>query len=229
MNFYSIDIETTGLDCKKHGITEFAAVFTNEANSFPVKTFSRWVNPDDYIWSNFCLRLHAKWIDRVTARIQAGAFAATDLEPKICNNVAELIHDFKTWMFIECGHPTPGCTMKKTAIGGNNLDIPEEKWVKITPAGKNFGSFDKGFLDSEQWPAMFRHRAFDPTALYFDPTKDDALPELAACKARAIEERCEYFAEAAVAHAALADAMDIAKLIWWRYNRGKLVLNKIDW
>lgn len=227
LQFYSIDIETTGLDPKKHDVTEFAAVFTDVDNSFPAKTFSRWLDPEDYIWSNFCLRLHSKWIDRVTARVQAGAFEATDLEPKICRNSAELIHDFKTWLFTECNHPTPSVSMKKTAVGSSNLPIPEEKWDKINPAGKNFAGFDKGFLEEMSWPPMNRHRAFDPTALYFDKNVDlKVLPELAQCKARAIVEGCPFFENATVAHAALADAFDVAKLLWWRYGEGSLILAK---
>lgn len=222
LQFYSIDLETTGLDSKKHGVTEFAAVFTDVGNSFQSKTFSRWLDPEDYVWSNFCLRLHAKWIDRVTARIQAGAFEATETEPKICKNTAELIHDFKTWLFTECNQPPPKTKLIPMFINGKkmNFDIVEEKWAKITAAGKNFGAFDKGFLEEMDWPPMFRHRSFDPTVLYYLKSHDDVLPELLTCKKRAIAEGCSLFDQEVVAHAALADAFDVAKLIWWRYGDG---------
>lgn len=202
LRFYSIDLETTGLDYRKHSVTEFAAVFTDLELSFTPKTFYRWLDPEDYLWSNYCLRLHSKWIDRVTARIEAKAWEATDTEPKICRSMNALIHDFKTWMFTECGHPVPD---------------DNGKWEKITPAGKNFGSFDKNFLEKANWPAMFRHRAIDPTGLYLDKAIDSIPPELAQCKKRAIADGYTVFKSDIVAHNALDDAKDVASLFWHKY------------
>lgn len=221
LRFLSVDIETTGLEPRCHGITEFAAVNADTKLSSPPKSFYRWLNPEGYVWSNYCLRLHEVWIDRVTYRLEqygkgaigavealnAGEFGAIVPEPPICMSVSALIDELRLWLCTQCDYPIPS----------------NGKWQKLTPAGKNFGSFDKNFLEANGWPPMFRHRALDPTAFYFDQDKDDILPELKLCKERAMAQGCSYFKNASVAHNALEDAFDVAKLLWFKAGCGPLV------
>ena len=79
----------------------------------------------------------------------------------------------------------------------------------MTVAGKNYSSFDDKFLSRlsgwEDWVRLHR-RVLDPGSLYFDPTIDDQLPNLAECKRRAnLSEN--------VSHTALEDAWDVCQLI----------------
>lgn len=82
-------------------------------------------------------------------------------------------------------------------------------YSKITIAGKNFAAFDKNFLEkSEQWNNIPKHhRYLDVGNLYFDPTKDDQIPNTEECLERAGFEPC-------VSHTALEDALAVAELIF---------------
>ena len=61
------------------------------------------------------------------------------------------------------------------------------KPVTISVAGKNFGTFDKLFLEKlPRWKQVvkFRNRIIDPAILYVDWKNDTALPGLEECKKR---------------------------------------------
>lgn len=84
----------------------------------------------------------------------------------------------------------------------------------ITVAGKNPGSLDIPFLEEagafaakrSEKRVRFRHRVLDPAVLYFDPSSDEELPDLATCKKRAgLSET--------VAHTAVSDALDVVQLV----------------
>lgn len=63
----------------------------------------------------------------------------------------------------------------------NKLGINSDNKVHI--AGKNFAMFDADFLDELpiwSW-CWFRHRTLDPAMLYFDPIKDDKVPDTKEC------------------------------------------------
>jgi len=88
---------------------------------------------------------------------------------------------------------------------------PNDKGVvSVTMAGKNIASFDLGFLKElpgygtllRAEPAML-----DPAAFYLNWHKDSRLPTMAICKARA------RFADTVVAHQAVADALDVVRLL----------------
>lgn len=60
--------------------------------------------------------------------------------------------------------------------------------LKIWAAGKNFGSFDQRFL--REIPGYgeaikFKSRSLDPAILFFDPYKDEEIPDLETCRKRA--------------------------------------------
>ena len=79
----------------------------------------------------------------------------------------------------------------------------------LTMAGKNIGVFDLGFLKElpgygtlvRAEPAML-----DPAVFYLNWRKDSRLPSMSICKARAGLGR-------EVAHQALADALDVVRLL----------------
>ena len=78
----------------------------------------------------------------------------------------------------------------------------------FTPAGKNFATFDKPFLETlPGWKENIkaRHRVIDPAILYWKPT-DDRLPGTEDCMHRAGLGKT-------VAHTALEDAEVVIELI----------------
>lgn len=198
MKYMAIDLETTGLTPMQHGITEFAAVVADDTDpSFGVKTFYRWLDPEGYVWSTYCLALHANWIGRVTHRIKMRQYAENDLEPKICLNMADLAADFMGWF--------------SSVLPTEHYEFLDKKRGTITGTGKNFGSFDLQFLKAWKFPNVFRHRTLDWVPTYTRPG-DRVPPELKTCKERAIEMGCLDITSV-VAHNALDDAMDVHKLI----------------
>lgn len=196
MKFIAIDIETTGLESQLHSITEFAAIFADTDPAIPVKTFYRWMNPEGFVWSNFCLNLHYDWIKKVVKRVKESSISPPD-EPILCLTGGSLVNQFCQWLLTECDHPIP----------------KGDRWEKLTAAGKNFHGFDHRFLETHGFPAMFRHRSIDPVMLYAH-ANDIVLPELKLCKERAIAEGCPGLV-ADVAHNAIDDAMDVVKLVQW--------------
>jgi hypothetical protein len=79
----------------------------------------------------------------------------------------------------------------------------------INVAGKNFGTFDKPFLEKlPSWGShiRIRSRIIDPSVYFVDWKKDDSLPSLNTCKQRA-------FIDGEVSHNALEDAIDVIKVI----------------
>lgn len=186
-------------------MTEFAAILFDTNHPGNLVSFERWLNPEGYVWSNYCLKLHAKWIDRMLTRldnqqIEARLFSEgyNTPEPKIIDNMAMLWFDFKEWLH-----------------GLGILPMPGSR-NRIVPAGKNFASFDLQFLIHGGFPEIFRHRTADWVSFY-QRRNDKFPPELKLCKERAIAMGCPDLTTE-VAHRAYDDALDVVKLIQFAYK-----------
>jgi hypothetical protein len=83
----------------------------------------------------------------------------------------------------------------------------------INVAGKNFGTFDKLFLERlPRWKQLIkmRNRILDPAILFVDWKSDESLPGLNLCK-----ERSKI--EGVVTHNALEDAIDVVAVLRTKY------------
>lgn len=79
---------------------------------------------------------------------------------------------------------------------------------KLTFAGKNFASFDKPFLMKLGWSKVFQgHRSLDPGSMYWRPSDGGVVPSTEECAKRAGITLSEN------RHTAVADALDVVKLI----------------
>jgi len=81
--------------------------------------------------------------------------------------------------------------------------------ITLNIAGKNFGTFDKLFLEKLPWwqkLIRIRQRIIDPTILYCNWNEDLVLPSLSNCKKRAN-------ISGDVAHTATMDAWDVILLL----------------
>jgi hypothetical protein len=91
----------------------------------------------------------------------------------------------------------------KPVINGNT------KPITINVAGKNFGTFDKLFLQELPWWQKLiktRQRVLDPAILMVDWVNDKSLPNLTQCKERA-------GISGIVTHNALEDAWDVIEVL----------------
>jgi len=89
------------------------------------------------------------------------------------------------------------------AIGGKT------KPITLNVAGKNFGTFDKLFLQELPWWQKLirtRQRVLDPAILCVDWNNDTSLPSLTQCKERTS-------VEGIVTHNALEDAWDVIQVL----------------
>lgn len=200
MKYVSLDLETTGLDRFNHVITEFAMVIDDLKNPRPVETLpaiTAYVGHDgDLVWQ---LPAMIMFKDRLEEYSKAEKVCVKDVVARILSFLpAFMIDNFA----------------KKSQDSAFNA-VEELKKQKVTFAGKNFASFDKGFLSelpfSEDLMGIMHHRSIDVGTLYFDPKIDDVIPSTEECKKRA-------GLKGKVAHKALDDALDVVRLIRSKYK-----------
>ncbi len=185
MPFVSIDLETTGLDPSYCQIVEIGAVYDDGfkyVDDLPI--FHKYVySPDGrYCGEPFALQMNAKILKRLSS------ISAVDIQNKVCVRPDEVAECFRSWLLNACGWDGKTC---------------------LTPAGKNFASFDKQFLDLlPGWTEKVKlnHRTLDPAMLWWNPLTDDRLPGSQECMDRA-------GLKGTVAHTAVEDAEVVVRLI----------------
>lgn len=94
------------------------------------------------------------------------------------------------------------------------LPYGPKKPIKIKSCGKNFGTFDKGWIE-EKIPFFreyfqFNHRVLDIGPLFVDFKNDDWIPNLKECMLRS-------GVEGEVTHNALQDCYDLIKCLRTKY------------
>jgi len=182
MPYVSIDLETTGLDHNTCQILEIGAIYDNGVDfvdDLPI--FHKYVYHPTYTGEPYALALNAKTLKRLSS------ISAADLQNKVCIRPDEIAGCFAQWLAL-CGWDCK---------------------VALTPAGKNFASFDKNFLDLlPGWKETVKlnHRALDPAELYWRPYGDERLPGSQECMDRA-------GLKGTVAHTAVEDAEMVVRLI----------------
>lgn len=161
MKYFSIDIETTGIDPEKHQILEVGAIFedTDKQLSFDeIPKFHRILSPpSDIIGTPFALNMNQRILKILSS-------------DKLCTENRVTTYDSFIKQFIN---------WIKEVNNGNN---------KINCAGKNFAGFDKQFLE-KNFPLFkseikISNRVLDPAILYAK-LSDDSLPNTETCVKRA--------------------------------------------
>lgn len=199
MKYISIDIETTGIDPNKDQILSIGAIIEDTNNPLPFEECPKFhvalVN-DRIEGSPFALNMNKELIGLISEWMNADA----DRREAIEN-----LHGIKfTWDEFVAMHFLHFLT---------DNGYPTKFPTSITVAGKNFGTFDKLFLEKlPGWTDTVRikQRIIDPAILYVDWKSDEELPNLPKCKSRAgLEEM--------VTHNALEDAWDVIQVLRQKY------------
>lgn len=189
MKLVSIDIETTGLDPRKHQILEFAAVvFDPQPKLFdddgkPVererwKMFEGLIRHDEIVGQPYALQLNNEILQELAG--------VKKTHRTIYRNTNALIAAFDEWT---------------REVGAR--DEKDKIWI----VGKNFAAFDDRFLcEHDAWNQVRRyHRILDVGSLLFRPA-DNKIRDLKECLAiLGIDKEIE--------HRAIDDALDVATIV----------------
>lgn len=204
MKYVSLDVETTGIDPEENQIIEFGAIIedSNNPKSYDESPkFRRIVLQRSglYAGSAFALNLNSA-IFKIISEIDSGK-GVDFVHDHFLNNDwcfdDELIPQFKKFL--------------------NKNDINESPFtgvLEIVAAGKNFGSFDKQFIQRlpnfETYGIKFNYRSLDPTLTFINWKEDVSPPSTNALKKRAN-------LSGGVSHEALDDAWDVIQLLRVNY------------
>lgn len=194
MKLFAVDIETTGLDPKKHAILEIAIIQFDSQGSGAERWWHRYVIPEDMLWTEYCLKLHAFLLTDLLLGKVARVDTTNHGKNSLAVHAVNLLPDLRYWM-------------RENGL----YNEKDGKYPKLTACGKNFGRFDQLFIEDQMSTEIFKIRSLDPT-LWFARHTDEVLPDLLECKKRAAEEGCK-FAFSEVRHNAIDDALDIVFLI----------------
>jgi oligoribonuclease (3'-5' exoribonuclease) len=188
--YVSIDVETTGLDPSRHQILELAMVVETDWQTSPesLPTLHYIVQHDELTGTPTALAMNAELVRQLTER--------PTLRRAPTSGSHDLARTVREFLIANFGDP---------ARSGKRV---------VTAAGKNL-AFDLGFLGRlPHWPAeLFRHRVIDAGNLWWEPARDDKLPDTALCLSRAglLPVR---------AHDALEDSRAVVKLVrrWYAHR-----------
>jgi len=233
MIYVSIDVETTGLNPDECEILSIGAIIEDTKNILPYEELPKFhvaILHENVKGSLFALNMNKELIDTIvhyqTAETQDeknDLVHMTGMQFLRKEDAAEAFYHFLYLNGISnplpLGDMNVNMNQHVKAVGhkGKIVMAPmigmKTKPVTITVAGKNFGTFDKLFLERlPRWKQVvkFRNRIIDPAILYTDWKNDDSLPGLELCKERAELGNI-------VSHNALEDAWDTLRVIRLKY------------
>jgi len=208
MKYISIDIETSGLNPEQNQVLSIGAIIEDtkkKLNFEEIPKFNALILQHQINGSPRALTMNKGIIELI------GEYLEGDEEVrKKHDNYSgfqflkedEVVKEFYyfLWNDIE-GNKYPNILRPK--IDGNTKNI------LINVAGKNFGIFDKLFLEKLPWWKKLiqpKQRIIDPAILACDWNNDDALPSLKQCKER-------LGVKGLVTHNALEDAWDVIQVL----------------
>ena len=214
MVYVSIDIETSGLDHEKHKVLSIAAIIEDTEKKLPYEDcpkFNAVILQNEITGSPRALTMNKGLIAMIGDYLEGNDEVRFNMDTILNYSFHEkdnVIKEF--YMFLWCnGFSLLGSP--STHVNGKLTPIIDGKTKPITlnVAGKNFGTFDKLFLQELPWWQKLirtRQRVLDPAILMVDWKNDKSLPNLTQCKERA-------GVDGIVTHDALEDAWDVIEVM----------------
>lgn len=219
MIYVSIDIETSGLDHEKHKVLSIGAIVENTEKKLPFEEcpkFNAIVLQNEITGSPRALTMNQGIVSLMGLYLESNdedrkkLQMVEDLQPYGYKFYEQdnVIKEFYTFLWSN-GFST--LDSPSTHVNGKLTPIIDGKTKPITlnVAGKNFGTFDKLFLQELPWWQKLirtRQRVLDPAILMVDWANDNSLPNLTVCKERA-------GVKGIVTHNALEDAWDVIEVL----------------
>jgi oligoribonuclease len=222
MRYISIDIETTGLDPEKYDVLSIGAIIEDTNNKLPYEELPKFhaaIKRQEITGSPFAINMNRDLIESIvryqSAEDQDEKNDLVNLTGMWFLNEDEVVEEFYYFLYVNgmTQGQLVGANQGQTTIDWCGKKIPAinrgTKPSYITVAGKNFGTFDKLFLEKlPRWKQLIRTRSrlIDPSVLFVDWKNDNDLPSLNTCKERA-------GVSGAVSHNALEDAWDVIQVM----------------
>jgi oligoribonuclease len=225
MIYCSIDIETSGLNPEKHQILSVGVIIEDTTKKLPfheIPKFHCAIVQEEIVGGLFALDLNRDLIRNInhwnTSNDEVKKYIESETGMIFCKEEEVVQHLFK---FLYLNGVLNDLFYLKIRDGVEYREV-SERYPKLssniakshlTIAGKNFGTFDKLFIEKlPRWQQVFkiRQRIIDPTILFTDWCNDESLPNLTTCK-----ERAKTGGE--VTHDALLDAFDVIELMRTQY------------
>jgi oligoribonuclease len=221
MKYVSIDIETTGLDPENDQVLSIGAIIEDTNNSLfyeEIPKFHGVIKRNSIKGGLYAINLNRELLGTLnhymTAKDQDEKNDIVQMTGMKFYDEDEIVQEFYYWLASNgivdlskaIGHGYVTTSSGKTLIPAITRSTEA---VHINVAGKNFGTFDKLFLERlPRWKQLIkvRQRIIDPSVLYVDWSNDESLPSMSECKVRA-------GLDGHVSHNALEDAWDVVKLI----------------
>lgn len=201
MEYFSIDIETTGIDKDQGVIIQFAAIYENTNNILPyekIPKFQRLLEHKVYYGGAYAINMHTKlWAKLAGLERLDYAKVKEYKEEHSITTPDSLVNEFTTFVK-QC-----------------NPDLIKFSKPNIQVAGKNAALFDIPWLMHHipEWKEKVRikQRVLDPAILFTNFKDDPSLPNLEQCKERA------KLSDTHVSHDALDDAWDVIQILRTKY------------
>jgi hypothetical protein len=214
MKYVSIDIETSGLNHDMNHVLSIGAIIEDTDKKLPYEElpkFNAIVLQNNIQGSPRAITMNKDIISLMGEHLEG-----TDEVRTVLNNNSgykfyeeeDVVKEF--YKFLWCnGYGT--LDSPSIHVEGKLTPIIDGKTKPITlnVAGKNFGTFDKLFLQELPWWQKLirtRQRVLDPAILCVDWVNDESLPSLTICKER-------KNIQGIVTHNALEDAWDVIEIL----------------
>ena len=219
MIYVSIDIETSGLDHEKHKTLSIGAIIEDTEKKLPYEEcpkFNAIILQNEITGSPRALTMNKEIISMIGEYLEGDDETRQNLQTHSDYTFYEkedVIKEFYWWL------DENGLGYGLINNSGGYVEIKDGKHrpamnngtkpITLNVAGKNFGTFDKLFLQELPWWQKLirtRQRVLDPAILMVNWNNDKSLPNLTTCKERA-------GVDGIVTHNALEDAWDVIEVL----------------
>lgn len=210
MKYVSIDIETSGLDSEKNCVLSIGAIIEDTEKKLPYEEcpkFNAVILQREIVGSPRALTMNKGLIAMIGEYLEGNDETRFNMNTILNYSFYEkedVVKKFYEFLWVNgYGDVVPNQLLVTSKIDSNS------KPITLNVAGKNFGTFDKLFLQQLPWWQKLirtRQRVLDPAILFVDWKNDESLPSLTTCKQRA-------GIEGVVTHDALEDAWDVIETL----------------
>jgi len=210
MKYVSIDIETSGLDSEKNCVLSIGAIIEDTEKKLPYEEcpkFNAVILQREIVGSPRALTMNKGLIAMIGEYLEGNDETRFNMDTILNYSFYEkedVVKKFYEFLWVNgYGDAVPNQLLVTSKIDSNS------KPITLNVAGKNFGTFDKLFLQQLPWWQKLirtRQRVLDPAILCVDWKSDTSLPSLTTCK-----ERTNISGE--VTHDALEDAWDVIQVL----------------